>query len=81
MVDLSVQDEFDGKGKVDELRSAIGKSFSDNRSSTFNSRLVEVSECGDRAYTEEVKGEYSNRVPKSGIKSQPSWLVWNGMFY
>jgi len=81
MINLSVQDEFDGNGKVDELRSAIGKSFSDNRSSTLNSRLVSISDDGDRAYTEEVKSEYSNRVPKSGIKSQPSWLVWNGMFY
>ena len=80
MINLSIQDEFDGNGKVAELRSAIGKSFSDNRSSTFNSRLVSISDDGDRAYTEEVKSEYSNFEPTVGIKSQPSWMVWNGMF-
>ena len=27
MLDLSIQDKFDGLGKVDELRSAIGKNY------------------------------------------------------
>jgi len=80
MMKLSIQDEFDGNGKIDELRSAIGNVYSDNHSGTHNSKLLSVSECGDIAYTEEVKSEYSNFEPTVGVKSQPSWMVWNGMF-
>ena len=81
MINLSVQDEFDGNGKVAELRSAIGKTYCDNHSTTGNSVLINVSIDGERAYTREVKSEYHQGIPKKGTRSQPSWLVWNGMFY
>jgi len=66
--------------KIDELRSAIGRIYSDNYSSTNRSRLVKVSKCGNYCYTEEVASEYSKIAPKPGLSKQPSWLVWNGIF-
>ena len=33
--------------KLDELRGAIGRVFSDNHSATLRSELVAVSECGN----------------------------------
>ena len=69
------------ESKVNELRNSIGNEFSDNYSSTFRSILVDVSECGNVCYTMEVMSEYSKNEPKLGIKQQPSWLTWNGLFY
>ena len=66
--------------KIDDLRNAIARIYSDNYSSTNRSRLVSVSKCGDYCYTEEVKSEYNQIVPKPGLSRQPSWLVWNGIF-
>jgi len=68
--------------KIDELRSAIGRIYSDNHSTTNRSRLVSVSECGNYCYTEEVASEYSKTTPiyYTGLSKQPSWLVWNGIF-
>ena len=43
--------------KIDDLRNAIARIYSDNYSSTNRSRLVSVSKCGDYCYTEEVKSE------------------------
>ena len=80
MMKLSVQDEFDGNGKIDELRSAIGNVYSDNHSGTHSSKLISLSKCGNIAYTKEVRGEYSNFEPTLGIKAQQSWIVYNGMF-
>ena len=79
MIKLSVSDKFDGLGKIDELRANIGNVFSDNHSGTGYSRLMDISEDGDRAYTVEVCCESSKKAPKKGTKSQPSWLVWNAM--
>jgi hypothetical protein len=81
MVNLSIQDSIDGLNKVQMLKEAIGKEFSDNYSSTNRSMLIDVSECGNVCYTMEIKGEYSKNEPKQGINKQPSWLVWNGLFY
>ena len=67
--------------KIDDLRNAIARIYSDNYSSTNRSRLVEVSDCGDYCYTEEVSSEYSKISPKPGLSKQPSWLVWNGIFF
>ena len=47
MINLSIQDQFDGTGKIAELRSAVGQEFSDNRSSTGRSRLIAVSVDGN----------------------------------
>mgnify|MGYP003652058450 FL=1 len=80
MMKLSISDKYDNTNKIEELRNAIGYVYSDNHSGTYNSKLVGVSECGNIAYTEEVKSDISNFKPKVGIQSQPSWLVWNGMF-
>jgi hypothetical protein len=81
MVNLSIQDSIDGHNKVQMLKDAIGKEFSDNHSSTHRSILVNVSECGNVCYTMEVMSEYSKNEPKLGIRQQPSWLTWNGLFY
>jgi len=81
MINLSIQDNIDGLGKVNELREAIGQTYSDNYSSTNRSQLVAVSECGNITYSKEVPSEYNNRVPQPGIKENPSWLTWNSMFY
>jgi hypothetical protein len=81
MVNLSIQDSIDGLNKVQMLKEAIGKEFSDNYSSTNRSMLVDVSECGNVCYTMEIMSEYSKNEPKLGIFKQPSWLTWNGMFF
>jgi len=74
-------DKLDGSSKVNDLRNAIARIYSDNYSSTNRSRLVSVSKCGDYCYTEEVASEYSKIAPKPGLSKQPSWLVWNGLFF
>lgn len=74
-------DKLDGSNKINDLRNAIARIYSDNYSSTSRSRLVSVSKCGEYCYTEEVKSEYSKIAPKPGLSKQPSWLVWNGIFF
>ena len=81
MVKLSIQDKIDGSSKVEKLRSAIGNTFNDNYSSTGNSKLLELSDSGNTAYTVEVIGTYSKFEPNQVIKKQPSWLVYNGIFH
>lgn len=78
MVSLSVQDKFDGLGKVSQLRRGIGREFSDNTSSTCRSRLISVSADGDTCVTEEVAAY--GREPRPGRRIEPSWLTWNAMF-
>tara|TARA_R110001606_G_scaffold372539_1_gene529651 strand:+ start:502 stop:774 length:273 start_codon:yes stop_codon:yes gene_type:complete len=70
-----------GKAEIDELRGSIGEVFSDNHSGTLRSKLIGVSDDGLTAYVKEVKSNYTNHTPEEGIKEQPSWLAWNGMFY
>jgi hypothetical protein len=79
MINLSVQDRVDGKGKVAELVAAIGQSFYDNHSSTGRSVLVGVSADGNVCDVKEVANR--DRKPKVGVKKSPSWLIWNSMFY
>ena len=65
MINLSIQDEMDGSGKVNELRNAVGTSYCDN------TKLISVSLDGNTCLIEE-KGK---RLKK------PSWLTWNTFFY
>jgi|TARA_R110000822_G_scaffold65860_2_gene161120 hypothetical protein len=65
MINLSVCDEIDGLGKIDELRSSIGQDY------CGDNQLVSVSEDGDRCIV--LRG--TQKV------SEPSWLTWNRMFY
>jgi|TARA_B110000438_G_scaffold176372_1_gene168531 hypothetical protein len=64
MLDLSVQDYYDGKGKIDELRSAIGENY------LGNNTLLDVSEDGNRCIV----------IRDDKKVSEPSWLTWNRMF-
>tara|TARA_R110000803_G_scaffold33782_1_gene73982 strand:+ start:877 stop:1074 length:198 start_codon:yes stop_codon:yes gene_type:complete len=64
MLDLSVQDYYDGNGKVDELRSAIGENY------LGNNTLLDVSEDGNRCIV----------IRDDKKVSEPSWLTWNRMF-
>ena len=64
MLDLSIQDKFDGLGKVDELRSAIGENY------LGNNALLDVSEDGNRCIV----------IRDDKKVSEPSWLTWNRMF-
>ncbi len=78
MVNLSVQDSIDSKDKINELREAVGKEFSDNHSPTLSSVLLSVSKCGNICFTMSVDA-YGK---KGGLKKkEPSWLTWNSMFY
>jgi hypothetical protein len=89
MINLSVIDRMNEQlnsitttqvgSRIEELRSMIGKRFSDNHSSTLNSVLLSVSDCGNVAVTAEVPSEYNNVKPAAGTKRTPSWLVWNAM--
>lgn len=81
MIQLTIQDKFDGSNKVQMLRDAIGKDFSDNFSSTCRSILVSVSADGNTCVTKEAPSQYNNRKPKKGTKKQASWLTWNAMFF
>ncbi len=83
MINLSIQDSIDRKGKVGELIAAIGTEFSDNHSSTCRSILLSVSASGNICEVQEVANTssfLSHRKPRPGVKQVPSWLVWNSMF-
>ena len=64
MLDLSIQDKFDGLGKVDELRSAIGENY------LGDNVLFSVSKNGNRCIV----------LRDGKKVSEPSWLTWNRMF-
>ncbi len=83
MIDLKIQDQFDGSNKVAELKAVVGQTFSDNFSSTGRSKLVSYDTEKEICIVEEVASEYKcgNQNPKPGLKSEPAWLVWNGFFY
>ena len=65
MINLSVSDQYDGLGKIDELRNAIGTDY------CGDNQLVSVSKNGNRCIV--LRG--TQKV------SEPSWLTWNRMFY
>ena len=46
MLNLSIQDKFDGLGKVEQLRNAIGKSY-------LSTKLISVSDDGNTCIIEE----------------------------
>ena len=83
MIDLKIQDQFDGSNKVEELISVVGQTFSDNYSSTGRSKLVAYLPQNDVCIIEEVASEYKcgNQNPKLGKESREAWFVWNGFFY
>ena len=83
MIDLKIQDQFDGSNKVAELKAVVGQTFSDNFSSTGRSKLVSYDTEKEICIVEEVASEYKcgNQNPKPGLKTEPAWLVWNGFFY
>ena len=70
MINLSVSDQYDGLGKIDELRNAVGTDY------CGDNQLVSVSKDGDRCTVKRtVIGGHTKLV------NEPSWLTWNRMFY
>ena len=80
MIALSVQDAGDGKGKVAELRSAIGQSFGFYKSSTGRAKLISVAEDGNTCIVEDTESDY-RKPSRTMIRTAPSWLIWNAIFY
>ena len=72
MINLSVSDQYDGLGKIDELRSAVGTDY------CGDNQLVSVSKDGNRCIV--LKRDVTNRCEPYKV-SEPSWLTWNRMFY
>ena len=82
MINLSISDPINNFNKIDELRNSIGKIYSDNKSKTFKSKLLKVSDCGNYTFSIEVVGEYAKNIkPSKKIKKEPSYLTWNSIFY
>lgn len=80
MIALSVQDAADGKGKVAELRSAIGTKFGFYKSSTGRSKLISVSEDGNTCIVQDTESDY-RKPSRVMLRTAPSWLIWNALFY
>ena len=83
MIHLQIQDEFNGTTKQQDLMEVVGKTFSDNYSSTGRSRLVKYLPGNDFCVVEEVASEYKsgNQNPNVGLETREAWYVWNGFFY
>jgi len=83
MIDLKIQDQFDGSNKVEELKAVVGQTYSDNYSSTGRSKLVSYDPEEEICIVEEVASEYKlgNQNPIPGHYGRAAWLVWNGFFY
>lgn len=80
MINLSVQDRIDGKGKVAELRSAVGSAFGYRKSSTGRAMLISVSADGDSCVVQDTASDH--RKPSRVVRrTAPSWLIWNALFY
>ena len=70
MINLSVSDQYDGLGKIDELRSAVGTDY------CGDNQLVSVSKDGNRCTVKRtVIGGHTK------LANEPSWLTWNRMFF
>ena len=69
--------------KIKDLQNAIGKTFSDNFSSTLTSVLVDVKKKGGKwiAITQEAPSEYNDKSPKKGKKEASIGITWNAMFF
>ena len=83
MIDLKIQDQFDGSNKVEELKAVVGQTYSDNYSSTGRSKLVSYDPEEETCIVEEVASEYKcgNQNPKPGLHGRDAHIVWNGFFY
>ena len=65
MINLSIQDKFDGLNKIDDLRKSIGKDY------YGNNKLLWVSKDGNRCMVEN----------DGNVVTEPSWLTWNRFFF
>jgi|TARA_B100000902_G_scaffold216875_1_gene206148 hypothetical protein len=65
MINLSIQDKFDGLNKIDDLRKSIGKDY------YGNNKLLWVSKDGNRCMVEK----------DGNVVTEPSWLTWNRFFF
>ena len=65
MINLSIQDKFDGLNKIDDLRKSIGKDY------YGNNKLLWVSKDGNRCMVER----------DGNVVTEPSWLTWNRFFF
>ena len=65
MINLSIQDKFDGLNKIDDLRKSIGKDY------YGNNKLLWVSKGGNRCMVEK----------DGNVVTEPSWLTWNRFFF
>ena len=65
MLNLSIQDGFDGTDKIGDLRRAVGTTYCDV------TKLISVSKDGNTCVIEE----------DGKRKRQPSWLTWNRFFF
>jgi|TARA_B100000575_G_C22613010_1_gene381595 hypothetical protein len=65
MINLSIQDKFDGSNKIDDLRKSIGKDY------YGNNKLLWVSKDGNRCMVEK----------DGNVVTEPSWLTWNRFFF
>lgn len=77
MIALSVQDAADGKGKVAELRSAIGRKFGYYKSATGQAKLISVSADGNTCVVQDTGSGKHHMLRRTA----PSWLIWNALFY
>ena len=74
MINLSVSDKYDGLGKIDELRSVVGKFQQDGDIV----KVISVSKDGNRCIV--LKRDSTNRCEPYKV-SEPSWLTWNRLFF
>ena len=65
MLNLSIQDGFDGTDKIGDLRRAVGTTYCDV------TKLISVSKDGNTCVIEE----------QGKRKRQPSWITWNRFFF
>ena len=65
MINLSIQDKFDGLNKIDDLRKSIGKDY------YGNNKLLWISKDGNRCMVER----------DGNVVTEPSWLTWNRFFF
>jgi|TARA_E500000178_G_scaffold339526_1_gene381112 hypothetical protein len=65
MINLSIQDKFDGLNKIDDLRKSIGKDY------YGNNKLLWISKDGNRCMVEK----------DGNVVTEPSWLTWNRFFF
>ena len=65
MINLSIQDKFDGLNKIDDLKKSIGKDY------YGNNKLLWISKDGNRCMVEK----------DGNVVTEPSWLTWNRFFF